>query len=602
VPGICGVVQGGQDPDVDVLGVMVRRLRRFPWHRESRLQLPGVGLGAASVDAPNAQAPPALVSDLSLGVAFDGELYRPRLDGPDKTSRLTSLLKREGPDVLSSAHGSFACAVWDSESRKLSLGTDRYGTRTLFWTRVDGRFLFSSELGALLAVTGVSREWDEEGLAQFLCFGHYLGDSTLYRHIRLVPRAAWLTFNPVDGSVATVPYPTETFGQRLPSSDEEWKALIDERTAAAVNVACRADGAMGLSLSGGLDARTILGLLPANRPVTCVSLGTPGSIDHRAAQQLAALAGQPHHAVTLQRDFLAHFERLLREVVDLTDGHYLDQGIVLTTLPVYRDLGITTLLRGHAGELMHMNKAYAFSIDEEGLNLDSQPALVDWLWRHLTGYMIGGLDPGVFAGRFAGRMREMARAGLDRQVAAWEDVTPVPQRIWRVFVAERMRRETAPSLHIFRNYVETRVPFLDPALVSALCEAPVHLKVGDALQAYILKRHRPAFCGVVNANTGAPMSAPAWQARLSYLRMRILGRLGVPGYQPYERLGLWLARDLRPLVHGLLLSEQFLSRGLFDRTSITEVLEQHESRRRNHTYLIMALMILELSQREVETA
>jgi asparagine synthetase B (glutamine-hydrolysing) len=592
----------GQEPVVEVLDPMVRRLRRFAWHRESRLNLPGICFGAASVDAPGATAAPALVGGDALGVAFDGELYRPRIDGSDKASRVAEMLQRDGLDALSSAHGSFACAVWDRRSQKLSLGTDRYGTRTLFWTRANGRLLFASEIGALLAVPGVSRAWDEEGLAQFLCFGHYLGDATLYRDIRLVPRATWLTFDPVDGSVVSVAYPAETSAQRLPSSDDEWRALIDERTKAAVNVTSRAEGSLGLSLSGGLDARTILGLLPADTPVTCVSLGTPGSIDHRAAQQLAALAGQPHHAVTLQRDFLGHFERLFREVVDLTDGHYLDQGIVLTTLPIYRDLGIRTLLRGHAGELMHMNKAYAFSIDEEGLNLDSQPAFVAWLWRHLTGYMIGGLDPGVFAGGFAGRMRAMARARLERQAAAWEDVTPVPQRIWRVFVAERLRRETAPSLHLFRNYVETRVPFLDPELVSVLCEAPVHLKVGDGLQTHILKRHRPAFCGVVNANTGAPMSAPAWRARVSYLRMRILGRFGVPGYQPYERLGLWLARDLRPLVRGLLLSDEFLSRGIFDRASISGILEQHDSRRRNHTYLIMALMVLEVSQREVGTA
>ena len=604
MPGICGVVQYGGRPgsEGDDLAAMSRRLCRFPWHRPSRLDLPGIGLAGAGVEPPAGTAPSMLATDHSIAVAFDGELYRPSVSGVDRPSRLIHHLRKDGPEVLARAHGSFACAVWDHDSARLSLAVDRYGTRTLYWTRRRDRFLFASEIGALLAVAGVSREWDEEGLAQFLCFGHYLGDATLYRDIRLVPRATWLTFDPADGSVVTTPYATEEAGWRPPSSDEEWRALIEARTSAAVDVACDEGGNLGLSLSGGLDARTILGLLPADTRITCVSLGTRGSIDHRAAAQLASLAGQPHHMVTLGGDFLGRFEQLLREVVDLTDGQYLDQGIVLTTLPTYRALHIQTLLRGHAGELMHMNKAYAFSIDREGLNLDSQESLVGWLWQHLSHYMIGGLDPGVFSGRFAGRMREMARAALERQAAVWEDVTPVPQRIWRLFVAERLRRETAPSLHLFRNYVETRVPLLDPDLVSTLCAAPVHLKVGDGLQAHILQRHRPEFCAVVNANTGAPMSAPAWQAKLSHLRMRVLGRLGVSGYQPYERLGLWLGRELRPLVHGLLLSDRFLSRELFDRAHISQILEQHESRRRNHTYLIMALMILELSQRDAGTA
>ena len=171
----------------------------------------------------------------------------------------------------------------------------------------------------------------------------------------------------------------------------------------------------------------------------------------------------------------------------------------------------------------------------------------------------------------------------------------MPQRIWRLFVAERLRRETAPSLHLFRNFVETRVPFLDPDLVAVLCAAPVHLKVGDDLQSYILGRHRPDFCGVVNANTGSPLGSPSWQVRLAHLRMKVFAKLGVPGYQPYERLGLWLARDLRPLVHRLLLSDRFLARGLFERSALVKLLEQHETRRRNHTYLIMALVILEMS-------
>jgi asparagine synthetase B (glutamine-hydrolysing) len=575
---------------------MVQRLRHFPWHHCTRLELQGVGFGAASLEPPGGSAPVALASDHSMAIVFDGEIYRPRLGGPDQAGRLLAQLRKEGPEVLSRAHGSFACAVWDLETRKLSLATDRYGTRSLYWTRSGGRFLFASEPGALLKVAGVSPEWDEEGLAQFLCFGHYLGDATLYRHIRLVPRAAWLIFDPADGSVVTVEHPPEGSASSPPASDEEWRALVDSRTTAAVEAACQEGGRLGLSLSGGLDARTILGLVPADTRVTCVSLGIPGSIDHRAASKLASLAGQPHHPVTLGGNFLERFEQLLREVVDLTDGQYLDQGIVLTTLPTYRELGIQTLLRGHAGELMHMNKAYAFSIDHEGLNLTSHGALVDWLWRHLTNYMIGEVDAGVFSSGFTGRMREMARAALERQAAVWEHVAPAPQRIWRLFVAERLRRETAPSLHLFRNYVETRVPFLDPELVSMLGQAPVHLKVGDGLQAYILKRHRPEFCTVVNANTGAPMSAPAWQVQLSHLRMRVLARMGAAGYQPYERLGLWLARDLRPLVHRLLFSERFLSRGLFDKHGMSQILQQHESRRRNHTYLIMALMVLELSQ------
>ena len=99
--------------------------------------------------------------------------------------------------------------------------------------------------------------------------------------------------------------------------------------------------------------------------------------------------------------------------------------------------------------------------------------------------------------------------------------------------------------------------------MSLLLALPPELKLDDTLQSHILRRHKPAFLRVVNANTGAPMGASALKTRLASLQMKVYAKLGVPGYQPYERLGLWLAQDLKPLVHRLLLSDRFLARGLF---------------------------------------
>ena len=64
---------------------------------------------------------------------------------------------------------------------------------------------------------------------------------------------------------------------------------------------------------------------------------------------------------------MGHSNPADRAMVRLTDGHYLSQCIVMPTLPVYRDLGVQVLLRGHAGELMHMTKAYNFSLDRPTL-------------------------------------------------------------------------------------------------------------------------------------------------------------------------------------------------------------------------------------------
>jgi hypothetical protein len=124
------------------------------------------------------------------------------------------------------------------------------------------------------------------------------------------------------------------------------------------------------------------------------------------------------------------------------------------------------------------------------------------------------------------------------------------------------------------------------------------LKLGEDIQAHILGRRRPDFLGVTNVNTGTRVGAGAWAKAVSHFRMRVLAKLGVKGYQPYERLGLWLRRELRPLVQKLLLSDRCLGRGLFDPQAVRAVVDAHLSGRHNHTFLLLTLMIYETGQRE----
>ena len=134
-------------------------------------------------------------------------------------------------------------------------------------------------------------------------------------------------------------------------------------------------------------------------------------------------------------------------------------------------------------------------------------------------------------------------------------------------------------------------------LVEALLEAPPALKLGERIQAHILRRRRPTFLDVVNVNTGARMTAGPLGRLLGRVRQKVLAKLGVKGYQPYERLGLWLRRELRPLVAEVLLDPRCLDRGIFHPPAVRAVIERHNTGRGNHTFLILAMLIFEAGQR-----
>ena len=587
---------------------MAEAQRRFPWQTPQIVSADDgrASLGAVLLDMADART--GAWKHSSVLTAVEGELYEPAepharlvrrgmtFEGDAFGELLARGLWSEGATFLDALRGYFSAALWDGEREHLTLVTDRFGMRPLYWTRWNGGLAFASEIGALLTLPGVSRRLSDRGLSQFFAFGHFFGDATFYEGITMVPPGSTLSYDARDDrprieSYVTSP-PVELDGRDARELADE----VGRRMVVAVERRTLGTPNLGLSLSGGLDGRTILAMVPPGVPLTTVSLGMPGSIDHESAARLAALAGRQHHELMLGDGFLAKFEEYLRQMVELTDGHYLDQGIVMTTLPEYRALGVRTLLRGHVGELMHMTKAYAFSLDQGALGLPDRRAVGDWLSTHLTDYMIGAVEEPLFARGRGIDLRERARATVEEALASVPDTDPAVQQIWHVFVRERVRRETAASLHLFRSFVEVRVPFLDDDLVPLLLALPPTLKLDDALQTHILRGLKPEFLKVVNTNTGAPMAVGPLRTKAATFKMKVLAKLGVPGYQPYERLGLWLATTLKPMVHRLLLSDEFLDGDVFDADRVRGVIAQHEARDRNHTYLIMAMLILAIHQ------
>lgn len=623
MPGITGiVVQGAAAPATSLehsVQQMQQRMAPATWHRLAHWsnQAAGVALASVALETTAQRFPRiALSREGDHALVLDGELYdAPRLarelksqghDVPasDPAAILLAGCQVEGSRFLRRVHGSFAAAWWDAAQRRLVLMTDRFGTRPVYYRVTQRQLRFGSGLAAVVAPDEPLRI-NPRGLAQFFTFGYYLRDDTSVEGVRVLPAAAWCTFDVRSGNWTSARYDSlaEWVADSAPGDKNE-DSLLERLEAALVTAVERttSDASnLGISLSGGLDARTILGLLDTRRtPVRAVCLGMPGSLDHRASRQLAQFAGCPLHLCVLDRRFLSAFADHLQAMVTLTDGQYLSQCIVVPTLSVYRTLGIHTLLRGHAGELLHLTKAYNYSLDPTALNIQSDEQLRDWLYRRLKAYMLQGVRRPLFRGELDGVIESLAAESLDADLQEFSGAGKPLERIGVLFLTQRLRRETPLSLLKFRSVVEPRLPYLDPDFIRLVLATPVTMRLDEHIQSWILKRRRPEFLRVVNSNTGAPLTAPAWWKTVAGLKMRVLAKLGVPGYQPYERLGLWLRRELAPLVQQILLDSRTLDRGIYDPDGLRRVVRAHLEQGHNHTFLLMALMIFELGLRRLE--
>jgi hypothetical protein len=92
------------------------------------------------------------------------------------------------------------------------------------------------------------------------------------------------------------------------------------------------------------------------------------------------------------------------------------------------------------------------------------------------------------------------------------------------------------------------------------------------------------------------MGAGRLETALASLRLKVGAKLGLKGYQPYERLGAWLRRDLREFVRTTLFDDAFLALAPVRPDVVRRVVDEHLANRANHTFLLMSLLIFALGR------
>lgn len=112
---------------------------------------------------------PMLANDENVVISFNGEIYnfesiRAELveDYPFCTQTDTEVIlaayQKWGLDFLSKLEGMFAIALFDQKKQQVILVRDRFGIKPLYFTLQDDRFLFASELKALVACPDVPKK------------------------------------------------------------------------------------------------------------------------------------------------------------------------------------------------------------------------------------------------------------------------------------------------------------------------------------------------------------------------------------------------------------------------------------------------------------
>jgi asparagine synthase (glutamine-hydrolysing) len=185
-----------------------------------------------------------------------GHAFRSRSD----TEVLLAAYGRWGRKALDRLVGMFAFAVLDTRDRTLFLARDFFGIKPLYYTHLPRGFAFASEIKALLELPGVRRRVDPQRLYDYLRFGlsdH--GGRTLFAEVRQLPAAHCLEVH-LDrpGEARPVRYWQVNLDDRLNLPLEEAGRRLRELFLENVRLHLRSDVPVGAALSGGIDSSAIV--------------------------------------------------------------------------------------------------------------------------------------------------------------------------------------------------------------------------------------------------------------------------------------------------------------------------------------------------------
>ncbi|WP_248919887.1 asparagine synthetase B family protein [Pseudomonas entomophila] len=215
--------------------------------------------------------------------------------------------------TLNRISGKFALAHWNAERQRLVLACDRTTQFTVFYGRLAGHWLFSSDFGAFRPLHR-QLEVDRQTLALFVRYGFVPAPHSFYRQVRKLRPGHWVALSVHDcGEVEQQPYAPSSWAylpttQRKPIETGLATATFEHHLLAAIEA--RLDGSTaGAFMSSGFDSTLGAALLQKalGKPIHTFTAGFQGMHCNEApdAAAIARHLGTLHHEIRLDDAALA---------------------------------------------------------------------------------------------------------------------------------------------------------------------------------------------------------------------------------------------------------------------------------------------------------
>jgi len=329
----------------------------------------------------------------TVRIAFNGEIYnfkelnamlkeRHSFRGESDTEVIVHLYEELGEGVFEKLQGMFAIALYDTTRNVLFLARDRMGKKPLYWSVQQDTLFFGSELKALMAHPGFTKEIDRAALNKYFLYGYVPTPHTMFKSTYKLEPGTYLAW---DGTrVEKTQFWKPTF---TPKATSFATSVTDLDAALAKSVEDRlvSDVPLGVLLSGGIDSSTIAhyATRASKEKVKTFAIGfEEASFDEAPfARQVAEHLGTEHHEQILS----AHDSlELIPEIGKVLDEPMADSSIVPTyLLSRFAREHVTVALGGDGGDELFAGYDPMLA-HKVALLYEYVPKPLRDVWRHLV--------------------------------------------------------------------------------------------------------------------------------------------------------------------------------------------------------------------------
>jgi asparagine synthase (glutamine-hydrolysing) len=585
MPGIAAIFSPIHPAECNArLQFMLDAMRHENFYKTEALSFPEMGIYTGAVSFEDGEDSIFFDENEEISLVFSGECYWESKIANGK--KLIELYESVGEAFFGKLNGLFSGLLVDKNRRKAFLFNDRFGIQRIYVHGTPDTFYFASEAKALLGILPASREFDPQGIADYLTFGCVLDWKTLFRQIEILPGGSLWTFE--NGRCKKGKYfSSETWEKQCPLTAGEFEGRLQQTFKQILPRYFETDSKIGISLTGGLDTRMIMACRPRSNshPACYTFTGNRGeTLDDRIAARVAAATNLDHSLLRLDADFFSNTTAYADKTVFATDGCagiFNAHEIYFNRLA--REIAPIRLTGNYGSEILRgistfkkiplvpqlFNPELRETIASQAAKLSAHKThpVTFAAFKEIPWYLFGHLAAGHSQLHFR-------TPYLDNELVALMFQAP-----------EEMRKSSLPSF----NLVRTNHP--------ALAEIPTDRGFGGTNSGikYLWRRAFAESTFKLDYYSTAGLPRPV--SALNPFFRPMVNKLKIAGLHKFLRYSAWFRNEMAPWVREVLSDSRVRGNGLWNPGVLETLAEDHIRGRGDFSAEINAVMTLEAVQR-----